>query len=89
MLETMFGVFHILRRQLAGREVFAKSLRLSTRSLWPVLDIFVQKVLGCKYQLQMSLNDLLDIKRPQKVIKRPKKAMKVVKAKSKARGTMV
>ena len=37
----------------------------------------------------MNLIDLLDIKRPQKVIKRPKKAMKVVKAKLKARGTMV
>ena len=30
----------------------------------------------------------LDIKRPQKVIKRPKKAMKVVKAKSKARSKL-
>ena len=58
-------------------------------SLWLFWEIFVQKVLGCKYQLQMSLNDLLDIKRPQKVIKRPKKAMKVVKAKSKARSKMV
>ena len=58
-------------------------------SLWPVLDIFIQKVLECKYQLQMNLIDLLDIERPQKDIKRPKKATKVVKAKSKARGTMV
>ena len=53
------------------------------------MDIFVQKVLECKYQLQMNLIDLLDIERPQKDIKRPKKAMKVVKAKLKARGTMV
>jgi len=62
---------------------------MSYSSLWPVLDIFIQKVLECKYQLQMNLIDLLDIERPQKDIKRPKKAMKVVKTKSKARGTMV
>ena len=37
----------------------------------------------------MNLIDLLDIERPPKDIKRPKKAMKVVKTKSKARGTMV
>ena len=60
-----------------------------SQALWPVLDIFVQKVLECKYQLHMNLIDLLDIERPQKDIKRPKKAMKVVKTKSKARGTMV
>ena len=58
-------------------------------SLWLFWKIFVQKVLEYKYQLQMNLIDLLDIKRPQKVIKRPKKALKVVKAKSKARSTMV
>ena len=56
-------------------------------SLWPVWDIFIQKVLECKYQQQLI--DLLDIERPQKDIKRPKKATKVVKAKSKASGTMV
>ena len=32
--------------------------------LWPILDIFIQKVLDCKYQLQMNLIDLLDIERP-------------------------
>ena len=37
----------------------------------------------------MNLIDLLDIKEPLKDIKRPKKAMKVIKAKSKARYTMV
>ena len=37
----------------------------------------------------MNLIDLLDIKEPLKDIKRPKKAMKVIKAKSKARNTMV
>ena len=37
----------------------------------------------------MNLIDLLDIKEPLKDIKRPKKVMKVLKAKSKARGTMV
>ena len=58
-------------------------------SLWPILGIFIQKVLECKYQLQINLIDLLDIKRPKKVIKRPKKAMKVIKAKSKASGTMI
>ena len=57
--------------------------------LWFFWDIFVQKVLGFKYQLQMSLNDLLDIKRPQKAIKRPKKVMKVVKAKSKASASKI
>ena len=61
----------------------------SQYALWQFWDIFVQKVLECKYQQQMNLIDLLDIERPQKDIKRPKKAMKVVKAKSKARGTMV
>ena len=29
--QTNLGGVHILRRQLGGREVFAKSLRLSTR----------------------------------------------------------
>ena len=37
----------------------------------------------------MNLIDLLDIKEPLKDIKRPKKAMKVIKAKSKASGTMI
>ena len=62
---------------------------LSPVPLWEFWKIFVQKVLECKYQLQINLIDLLDIKRPKKVIKRPKKAMKVIKAKSKASGTMI
>ena len=59
------------------------------RTLWQFLDIFVQKVPDKKYQLKMSLIDLLHIKEPLKDIKRPKKVMKVLKAKSKARTTMV
>ena len=31
LTSALLGVVHILRRQLGGREVFAKSLRLSTR----------------------------------------------------------
>ena len=42
-----------------------------TSTLWPILGIFIQKVLECKYQLQINLIDLLDIKRPKKVIKMP------------------
>ncbi len=57
--------------------------------LWQFLDIFVQKVPDKKYQLKMSLIDLLHIKEPLKDIKRPKKVMKVLKAKSNARTTMV
>ena len=37
----------------------------------------------------MNLIDLLDIKEPQKDIKRSKKAMKVIRDKLKARTTMV